>query len=1249
MNTHARIQRPVTAIALAAAVVLSACWLRPATAAEPKFVGVLALTAEEKVAQELGLTDAQKEKLRQLIDSREDSAELRDLVLSLKDLPPAEGEEKLARFRRESEAKGLALLTPQQRTRLRQIRIRQEGLASLAEPEIAEDLILSDAQRRQVAAILSQREERLKGAPSSTIHIIRADTEGKLAAVLTDQQRAAWAVLGGSRPGPAPELAKADAVPPPNPADIFPAGPPGPAEKPQPAPPGGPPPKPDEGPMPKPGEGPMPKPGEEPAPKPAEAPTPQAPERPTTPGKLRFNFKAQPWADVLQWFADKADLSYVPDVAPEGTFNYIDDKEYTPAEAIDVLNSVLVTKGYLLVRIERMLMLMKEGEIKPDLIPPVPLEDLDKTGKFELATVQFPLKKLSPSEAKVEVEGLIGGAYGHIVTLEKSQMIRVTDMGKNLRAVRTVIQRIDGPDGGMRTLRLKYHTTTEALEVIRPLLGIPADGFSSEDGSIKVVPYPGGGRLLVSGKPEKVAQVEEILSAIEASETQPGDGTTTPAEQLELVIYPITIGDPETVLKVMQTMLQGEPGVHLGIDEKAGSLLAYALPSQHANIIRPFLAQYEKRLPVVIHLRTVDPQLAVLAIKELFGGGGEKPDPTAPKVDAYPSTRQLLVRGTASQIAQIRELLKQMGEDDTTQAAGNRNVRMIPIGSGPAARAALERVKFFWPTMRSNPIREVVPSAVSPTLRIRTPAGTPEPDRTAPEATRPLPKEPAPKPAPIETPPTPNKAAGLTGGARVFFVAERVEAEPQPAEPDEPADQPDGPAAQPDEPAAQPGPPAAEPNEPAALPPEPAPKPEEPAAEPAPKPAPQGPSPKTPPEKAPIVVTVTRGGLVIASQDIEALDEFEKLLTQLSPEGGGIQPPELTIFYLKHARAAVVAQTLDRLLGGGTLSEGGGSSGSIVGDLANAALGETAGGIVGALLGSEGGPIMPSGTIRITTDARLNALLVHANAADVQLIEQYLQVLDQPESPEEVLVVPRAKIIPVLNTQADRIAEILRTVYQDRLVTAGGGSRGGGPSPEQFIAMLRGGRGGRGRGGSQQAAAEEVQRMSIGVDYETNSLVIAAPEPLLSEVEGVIGRLDQRALGANNQSVRVVRLHGVNSESVRGALGAFLGDQVEFGSTGGTSRSRTSSGRTSRTSSQASDAARRAFMIQQIMRQRMGGGGPTGGTPFGGSTGGFGRRGGGFTMPGGRGGTGGGRGGSTGGRGGSTGGRGGGRGGRGGG
>ena len=114
--------------------------------------------------------------------------------------------------------------------------------------------------------------------------------------------------------------------------------------------------------------------------------------------KLRFQFRFQPWKDVLDWFAKQADLSLViPETIPQGTFNYSDTREYTPAEAIDLLNMVLQTKGYMLVRHERMLMLVNtEDPIPPNLVLTVAVESLDNRGESELANVHFKLSRSGP-------------------------------------------------------------------------------------------------------------------------------------------------------------------------------------------------------------------------------------------------------------------------------------------------------------------------------------------------------------------------------------------------------------------------------------------------------------------------------------------------------------------------------------------------------------------------------------------------------------------------------------------------------------------------------------------------------------------------------------------------------------------------------------------------------------------------------------------------------------------------------------
>ncbi len=1236
--------RPVVALLLVLVVALVPGWCA-ARAAAPELVGILALAADEEVARELGLSDEQQAQLLDLIDQREGQAV--DLVVQLRDLGPEEQEARLAPFREESEGLGLALLSAEQRRALERIRIRRLGLAALGEPAVAEQLALTSEQQARVAQLLEQRAQRLARADEQSLRTVRAEMELRLAAVLTEHQRAAWEILTDRR----------------LPAQIGPgAGPPGetlagvaaegqpaepsvsseagsraeagaPSEHGEPAEPGGP-------------TAPVAE---------TEAPPTEPPEPVRT---FRFEFHYQPWKDVLELFARQADLSLVMDAPPSGTFNYTDERSYTPAEAIDLLNSILLTKGYTLVRRERMLMLINlEDGIPPNLVSTIRPEDLDQRGEYELVRVLFDLNSVTAEEAEAEIKKLLG-PQGAVVPLPQSRQILVTETAGRLRAIRALLQRIEDPrgitSGQIRSFELEYVTPDEVLDVARQLLEIPEDSYAAEDGSIRLAVDTLGNRLLATGRPEKLGRLQEVVEMVDVPlPGEPGEGLALQAPQLE--VYSVSAADPEAVLAVMQTLLAGLPDVRLALDPKTGNLVAHARPSEHATI-RATLEQMQRdaRQVEVIPLRVVDPQLAVLAINKLFGAGGEKDEQStgnAPQVDADPVRRQLLVRGTKAQIEQIRTLLDKMGEseaDSAVAAAERGNVRMLPV-HGRAAQNALEQLQQIWPSLRANPIRVVTPSAVIPSYRPSSgelppapplapqpgpapaqrtplesqgPSGVLLPEPTEPEAVAPervvprrelplpsspgtspempvaplppaaapvLPAVPEPeeqfpgieRPEPI--PPFPPAPSGLPGPedptargafrARMVFVSQPIVtsdepsgqlAPAQPAEvlPDSAAEVlPPGPTQQPEAvlPSETQQPPVAAASD----------------AEVDPSGSDQtGTNGPAPSEPAPIIVSVGPGGVMIASDDIEALDAFEQLFNELAA-GSLAGTGELTVFYLKHAKASLVAEMLDQVFGGGTLtepsgeSEGGGRS--MLGDMASAALGDTGGGIIGALLGmGEGGTIAPSGMIRITPDNRLNALIVQANAADLATIEQLLQVLDQRESPEEVLVVPKVKVIPVFNTQAEEIAAVVKDVYQDRMVTgpqSGGAQRP--PSPQELFEMLRRSRGGgssRSRGGG---ATEEVQRLALSVDTRTNSLVLAAPEPLFTEVQQVIEQMDQAAV-ETNQAIRVITLHHTSPEAVRRAISAATGETIQFGSGSSRSGYRPSSSSSSGTSSSSS-------------------------------------------------------------------------------
>ncbi len=385
-----------------------------------------------------------------------------------------------------------------------------------------------------------------------------------------------------------------------------------------------------------------------------------------------------------------------------------------------------------------------------------------------------------------------------------------------------------------------------------------------------------------------------------------------------------------------------------------------------------------------------------------------------------------------------------------------------------------------------------------------------------------------------------------------------------------------------------------------------------------------------------IVVQFTPAGMIIASEDTEALDAFQTLMESVaSPTSQASDLP--TIFWLKYAKADITAELIASVLGGSesTLTSavdsvtGGGLSGML--------------GFLGAAGGGGGGGggtssaksiLTPTGSVNIVPDMRLNCLIVHANSIDLQMIEMILEKVDRQESPEDIETTAKPKLIPVIYQDANDVSEVVKKIFGTRIEGAaannagGGGGRGGGqPSPQDFINALRGG----GRGGRGSTPTSEPQKISIAVDEKSNSLVVTATPQDFAEVEALVNALDFG--GKENEEVVVtIGVDGsLNPEVLRVALESILGTQVNTTGDGASSSNSSNESGSSGANTSSSEIQRRQELFNRLRAGGFGGGGPFGGGRggVGGGPGGGGRGG---PGGGGRGGPGGGGGRGPGGR-----------------
>ena len=238
------------------------------------------------------------------------------------------------------------------------------------------------------------------------------------------------------------------------------------------------------------------------------------------------------------------------------------------------------------------------------------------------------------------------------------------------------------------------------------------------------------------------------------------------------------------------------------------------------------------------------------------------------------------------------------------------------------------------------------------------------------------------------------------------------------------------------------------------------------------------------------------GSITIMSRDPEALSQLESLFAALARGSTGVGRNFL-VLNLRNTSAIEVAETIERLFRGIGSDFRSGRTGKVV----------------------------------AVPDERLNSIIVYASRSDQSIIESLVRVLDSAEFPESLALI-RPTLIPIKNTRASAIEQVLRDVYKTHLTT--GGSRRQlelpGGMPGEVASMLR-----------QINAASSAPLLTLSVDEMTNTLIIMAPADVAKEVSELAERLDEAALEDNPaQRMRILSLKKLNASSLERSLDEIL-------------------------------------------------------------------------------------------------------------
>lgn len=460
--------------------------------------------------------------------------------------------------------------------------------------------------------------------------------------------------------------------------------------------------------------------------------------KPNDEGKIKFSFKGQPWPTVLEWLADVSDMSLEWEEAPAGYLDFTTRGEYTPEQIRDLLNSVLLNKGFTLLRNGEVLIVANVRRLDPGLVPRLRPDELEDRGTFELARVFFDLDWLVAEEAAKEVTPLVN-SFGKVTPLKATNRLDVLDTVGNLRRIRDLLLEEQSNSGQQRLVRefkLRYTRAEEVLDTLNTLLGIEPKQQTAANVDPRQMmqammmaqqmgaqaPLPGGKKessvflavnarensILVNAPPDKMGVIAQAIEAVDVPAARAG-GILGNAQRVK--VYRLSGLAPETLAKVLKELGSLDPTTKLEVDTKKNALVAYAPLADHV-LIGDLVERLDgtSRKFEVVQLRTLSAEYVAGSIMTLMNGPEKKTDnsrnrwfyyDSAPEqtndtdkfwVEADIERNRLLLRANDVELAEVKALLVKLGELPI-DPRGMVTMRVVPFVPDSESLETLERAK----------------------------------------------------------------------------------------------------------------------------------------------------------------------------------------------------------------------------------------------------------------------------------------------------------------------------------------------------------------------------------------------------------------------------------------------------------------------------------------------------------------------------------------------------------------------------
>jgi len=305
----------------------------------------------------------------------------------------------------------------------------------------------------------------------------------------------------------------------------------------------------------------------------------------------------------------------------------------------------------------------------------------------------------------------------------------------------------------------------------------------------------------------------------------------------------------------------------------------------------------------------------------------------------------------------------------------------------------------------------------------------------------------------------------------------------------------------------------------------------------------------TPHDTSGIRVQITPQGMLIRSDDPDALQRFAEHMQLITGAAKTASDRRLQVFYLKHAKVDDANSLLRYLLSEDSFSGMGNPT-----RLSRLSLPQSMKDVPGGL-----DDLWNYDSAAVIPDTRLNRFFVYGTDADLAKIEDHLQVIDRENSIARLNTHGTPRMIPLFHTDAEAVATLIRDTYSGRIASTAkertataAAARNSNPSQRNSGNQQTVGEPENGSATKNAAASGDEGKMTLAVDLQSNSIVVTAPSQLADEVEKLAQAIDKEG----RQSVHVIPIKNMDRLQMQESLKALFGTPIRERATNSNSNPR---------------------------------------------------------------------------------------------